>query len=105
MRGQRLDKLLELLAQNESDTFILYALAMEYLGLNQNELAENYFRRCLQVDSGYLPAYYMMGILLNAQEKEKEALVFLYKGLELVSLSNDEKTKSEFKNLIEEIEF
>ena len=105
MHTPRLEKLLQFLSENEGDTFILYALAMEYLGLNQKELAEKYFLDCLQMDSGYIPAYYQLGLLYQGQNNDEKALVTLQTGLQLLSGSKDQKTINEFRSLIEEISF
>jgi len=105
MQVQRLEKLLQLLSENEADTFILYALAMEYLGLNQKDLAEKYFLDCLQLDSNYIPAYYQLGLLYQSQDNEEKALATLQAGLQLLIGSKDQKTINEFRSLIEEISY
>jgi len=105
MQVQRLEKLLQFLAENEADTFILYALAIEYIGLNQNDVAEKYLRQCLQMDSSYIPAYYQLGLLLQGQNKEEESVSILQQGLQLLNGSKDQKTINEFRSLIEEITF
>ena len=105
MNNTRLQKLLEMKAENPTDTFVVYAIGMEYLGLNQYAVAEQYFRDCLQLDSNYISAYYQLGLLLQRAEKDAEALVFLKKGLQLLSVGSNQKTINEFRSLIEDIEF
>jgi len=105
MNNTRLQKLLEMKAENPTDTFVVYAIGMEYLGLNQYAVAEQYFKDCLQLDSSYISAYYQLGLLFQRSENDAQALAYLHKGLALAKLGSNQKTFNEFKSLIEEIEF
>lgn len=105
MNNTRLQKLLEMYHENPQDTFVLYALAIEYKGLNQNDLALDYFQKCLQQDSQYVPAYYQLALLYIRLNNEVEAINYLNKGLSFLKNSTDLKTKNEFQSLKDEIEF
>lgn len=105
MRAQRLIKLMEMYAENSRDTFVLFALGMEHLGVNNLDQAELFFTKCLEVDEGYIPALYQMAILLNNRGLEEESLRLLDRGLLLLKGGNDQKTLNEFRSLKEEISF
>jgi tetratricopeptide (TPR) repeat protein len=105
MQKQRLEKLLEMEVENSQDTFVLYALGMEYLGLKNGDLASAYFKKCLLVDPNYVPAYYQLGLFYQLRNEEDEALKFLETGLQKLAGSKDQKTINEFRSLIEEINF
>ena len=105
MNNTRLQKLLEMYEENPRDTFLLYALGLEYKGLNQNDLAEKYLQNCLQVDAAYVPAYYQLAILFQQANKEDAAINCLNQGLILLKNSPDLKTKNEFQSLKDEIEY
>jgi tetratricopeptide (TPR) repeat protein len=103
MNNTRLQKLLEMSQENSSDTFVQYALGMEYKGLNQNDLAEHFLLNCLQIDSNYVPAYYQLALLYQAQNKEMEAINCLNKGFSCLKNGKDQKTKNEFQSLLDEL--
>ncbi len=92
-------------AENSRDTFVLFALGMEYLGVNNLDQAELFFNKCLEENIGYIPAMYQLAILLNNRGLEGEALNLLDRGLLLLKGGNDQKTLNEFSSLREEISF
>lgn len=105
MNNTRLQKLLEMKEENPLDTFVIYALAMEYNGLNQSDLALKYLQDCLAVDATYVPAYYQLALVYQALQNEQEAKICLQKGLSLLQQSPDVKTKNEFRSLLDELEY
>lgn len=105
MREQRLEKLLEMLAQNEVDTFVNYALAMEYLGLNQKEKAEDFFRNCIDLDEKYTPAYYQLALLASEKGEETLAIGYLEKGLTFLLGPSNQKNRNEFQSLLDELRY
>lgn len=105
MREQRIEKLRAMLEENPADIFALYAMAMEYYGLNQLEESEKYFLKVLAIDQEKVAVYYQLGKLNWQKGEEKTALNYLNTGLNLLSNSQDQKTKNEFRSLIDEIEF
>ncbi len=105
MNNTRLQKLLEMNSENPQDTFVVYAIGMEYLGLNQFAVAEQYFKDCLQLDNNYISAYYQLGLLFQRSENDAQALAYLREGLALAKLGSNQKTLNEFNSLIEEIEY
>ena len=105
MQSQRIKKLNELLAENQDDTFALYAMGMELEGLNQPEEAIDFFKKVLLLEPGKVAAYYRIGYLLHQKGNDLAALEMLKSGLNQIQTSNDHKTKNEFKSLIDEIEF
>lgn len=103
MAASRIEKLKEMLQDSPDDLFLLYALGMEHLGLNNLSGAESYFRNVIGKDPNYIPAYYQLGQLLSQSNREEESLTFLNKGLELARTKKDLKTMNEFRSLIDEI--
>ncbi len=105
MRVQRIEKLMQLLSENKDDIFALYALGMEFEGMNQPDEAIKYFNKVLQLDPTKISVYYRLGIILQQKGMDAEALKLLKTGLQLANQGKDERTKNEFLSLIEEIEF
>lgn len=105
MRVQRIEKLMQMLAENKEDSFALYALGMEYEGMNQPDEAIKYFNKVLHLEPTNISVYYRLGIILQQKGMDDEALSMLKTGLVLLKDCKDQKTKNEFHSLIEEIEF
>ncbi|MDZ4669041.1 MAG: hypothetical protein SGJ00_14330 [bacterium] len=105
MNTERLQKLLALKEEDATDIFLVYAIGIEYIGLNQSADAEKYLRECLAMDEGYIAAYYQLGLVLQLAGKDDEALAYLEKGLGLLKGSSDLKNINEFRSLIQEIKY
>ena len=50
MNNQRIQRLLEMLLEEPNDSFLLYALATEYLKLNDNQKALFYYLETVNSD-------------------------------------------------------
>ncbi|MBC7382522.1 MAG: tetratricopeptide repeat protein [Bacteroidia bacterium] len=105
MRKQRIEKLLQMIAENEDDTFALYALGMEFEALTQFNLAVIYFNKVLKLEPDKVAVYYRLATIMHATGNDEKAISLLNKGLELLKISSDQKTINEFKSLIDEISY
>ena len=94
MSNIRLQKLAEMLEKQPHDTFLLYAMGMEYLGMSDVNVAEKYFKQVLEVDSKHIATHYQLGILFTQQNR---------KGLELAKQKGDLKTQNEFRSALDEL--
>jgi tetratricopeptide (TPR) repeat protein len=65
MTGDRLENLRNLVAQNPSDPFLLYGLAMEYRRLGELDAAIERFAELISSDPEYVPAYLQYGQALE----------------------------------------
>lgn len=103
MSNIRLQKLAEMLEKQPHDTFLLYAMGMEYLGMSDVNVAEKYFKQVLEVDSNHIATHYQLGILFTQQNRENEAQLVLEKGFELAKQKGDLKTQNEFRSALDEL--
>lgn len=79
---ERIQQLLNFLEKEPNDTFLIYALATEYLKTDtQKALA--YFENLLQNHSDYIPTYYHAAELYTNLENYKQANKTYLKGLEV----------------------
>ena len=72
----KLGQLFKMLEGEPADTFLLYAIAMEYKKLSAPEKAIEYLDRVIQNDSGYSYAYFQRGQVFEQTgeiEKAKQA--------------------------------
>lgn len=97
MAEKRLQQLQQFLERSPEDPFLLYALAIEYVGLKQDAAAEPLFLKLLNEKPEYLASYYHFGKLLERQERTEEALAIFAAGAELAQRLGDSKTLRELR--------
>jgi tetratricopeptide (TPR) repeat protein len=105
MNLERLAKLLQMLEENKEDTFLTYAIAMEYLGDADTENSLLWFGKTLEINDAHLPAMYQLALLHSALGQTETACSYLEKGLILLKESKDIKTRNEFRSLLDELLF
>ncbi|MFA6262379.1 MAG: tetratricopeptide repeat protein [Bacteroidia bacterium] len=102
MHNPRMEKIQQMLNHSPDDLFLIYALGMEYVGHSDLIAAAIQFRKVLDKDHTYVPAYYQLGLILQEQGHEKEAKEIIAKGLSEASEKKDTRTINEFRSLLEE---
>lgn len=92
--NERLAKLNAFLAENPTDSFILFAISKEYENLNDFEQAKEHFVKLLQKDENYVGAYYHLGKCYekltefeNANETYKKGMLIAKTNKDLHALS------------------
>lgn len=103
MSTSRLNQLFVLLTDSPDDLFLLYAIALEYIALNQRDDAEKYFLKILATDANYLPVYYQIVEFYQPVNPEK-AIEYCKKGIKLAMQTGKHKTQSELRALLEQLE-
>ena len=71
--SERIDMIRRLLAEKGEDTFLVYSLGMELAAAGRCEEAVLQFRRCIELDGEYLPAYAEAGKALRSAGRLVEA--------------------------------
>lgn len=97
MKDSRLQSLLNTLDTENPDTFLLYALALEYRSLGQPDQALEYFGKVLTVDAAYLAVYYQLAALYISLGKRNEAEETYLKGISLAAELDKQHTLNELK--------
>jgi len=105
MANTRLEKLLEFIKEQPEDLFLKYALAMEYLGLNDIEKAKEYFEEVVKVDKNHVAAYYQLGKIFERLNDESSAISTYEKGMEAAKITNDVRSAREIKTALDELTF
>ena len=94
MENNRLEILKQLLAENGSNTFARYGLAMEYVKAGSLDQAVVEFESILTADPAYSAAYFHGGQTLEKMGKLDEARDFYRRGL---AASRDPHALSELR--------
>jgi tetratricopeptide (TPR) repeat protein len=103
MNQSRIELLEKFIAEDPSDPFNYYALALEYLQTKPTQAAE-LFDHILMHHSHYLPVYYTAGTFYADLNNEDKALAILNKGLALAKSTSDFKAMRELASAIQNLE-
>ena len=97
MATNRMEILKGMVAQNPSDSFARYGLAMELVKGGQLEGAVAEFRALLEFNPDYAAAYFHGGQALEKLGRVEEARETYEKGIEVTSRTGDQHTRSELQ--------
>lgn len=107
MSMNRLEKLHEFLIAEPNDPFLKYALATEYLRLNNQEEALKFYLDLVENHEDYVGTYYHLGKLYEALDKKEQALETYEKGIAVAGKIKDNHALSEllgvYNNLQDEL--
>jgi len=98
MQTDRLHKLLEFLEGEPNDEFLQYALATEYLRLNEVEIALQYFENLVANHPNYTGTYYHLGKLYENLQRKDEALKIYQQGIIITRQKRDNHALSELQS-------
>jgi len=104
MNEARIDLLKAYIQEDPQDPFNYYGLACEYL----QELPDSalpIFQDLVHKHADYLPTYYQLGQLLEAFEREEEALKIYEAGMVLAKAQNNSKTFQELNSVHQNLLF
>jgi tetratricopeptide (TPR) repeat protein len=102
MELSRLDKLLEFLKNEPNDEFLQYALATEYLRLNETDKALQYYEDLMINHPDYVGTYYHLGKLYEALNRKPDAISTYEKGMEIAKNKRDNHAFSELQAVYRE---
>lgn len=102
--SKRLGVLEKMVAGGATDSFTLYALAMEYRSLGRSDDALRTFTQLREKDAKYVPTYLMAGQLLSEMGRDAEARGWFEAGIDAADRAGDGKAKSELGAALAECE-
>jgi len=103
MQNTRLDKLLEFFKNEPEDEFLKYALATEYLRLNDTDKALFYYEDLLNNHPRYVGTYYHLGKLYEALNRVDDAINVYEKGMLIAKEVRDNHSLSELQAVYMEL--
>ncbi len=92
-----------LLADEPTDAFLRYSLALEYASAGDDAAAADHLVR-LTTDTAYVPAFLMAGQILNRLNRIDEACVILRRGIEAARAEGNGHAEGEMATLLATIE-
>ena len=103
MDNARLDKLLEFIKNEPNDEFLKYALATEYLRLNQTDRALTYYEELVNNHPNYTGTYYHLGKLLERVGNKEKAVKIYERGMLEAKKAGDNHTYNELQGAYEDL--
>jgi tetratricopeptide (TPR) repeat protein len=103
----RVDQLKEFLKEDPSDTFLIYALALEYSKAETPDLAIQTFLQLIEKNPEYVATYYQLGKIYESIGETIKASAVYSKGMDLSKNDSNKKTYLELKeayNLLMDID-
>jgi tetratricopeptide (TPR) repeat protein len=102
MQISRLQKLLEFIEKEPNDPFLKYALATEYLRLNEPDKALAYYEDLINNHPSYTGTYYHLGKLYEALGRKPEAIRIYETGMRITKEQHDNHAFSELQAVYKE---
>ena len=99
MNTGRLEKLIEFLKNEPEDPFLKYALATEYLQLNDSDTALKYYEDLVKNHREYVGTYYHLGKLYEALNRKEDAIKTYQEGIQVARTAHDNHALSELQTV------
>jgi tetratricopeptide (TPR) repeat protein len=103
----RIEQIKEFLKDDSNDSFLKYALALEYVRIEENDTAKDCFLKLIKEDESYLASYYQLGKLYESLNDLENAVEIYEKGIKIAQKSENKKTLLELQeayNMLMEID-
>ncbi len=97
----RIEKLKSMLEQQPEDCFLLHALGLEHVKIDEYEAAISLFEQVLDVDENYVGTYYHLALALANVGEDSKAV--FDKGIAIAQSQNDKHAESELRMAYDEI--
>ena len=100
MTPARIQQIQEMLKAEPNDSFLNYALALEYAKLNDLKKAIELITNVLLLDQSYLGAYYQLGAYYEQTGQLQNAINTYKKGIIIAQQQQNTKTLGELKEAL-----
>jgi hypothetical protein len=99
----RIELLKSYLIDDPADAFSKYALALEYIKIDDDVNAQILMQNLLDEHANYLPNYYHFGKLLERNGAAQKAIEIYKLGISVAKLQRNFHASSELENALEEL--
>ncbi|MDF2438774.1 MAG: tetratricopeptide repeat protein [Bacteroidota bacterium] len=96
----RLEELLKMLQESPHDSFLNYALALEFAKLGNIDTAIDALEGIIARDENYLGSYYQLGKFYEQSLQTEKAVSTYKKGIEIAKKQNNKKTLAELNEAL-----
>ena len=99
----KIKKLQEYLGRQPEDTFLMHALALEYVKVDDLQAAKGWFECVLTIDPGYTGTYYHLAKLLETIGAREDAIRIYEQGMEACTAAGDQHAYRELQSAYEDL--
>lgn len=99
----RIEKIVEFLAQQPQDNFLRHALALEYIKIGEDIKARDLFIEILSQSPDYVGSYYHLAKLLEKLGQRSDAINWYEKGMAASKLAKDDHAYRELQGAYEDL--
>jgi tetratricopeptide (TPR) repeat protein len=100
----RIEKILQMLEADESDSFLLHALALEYIKIGREEDALEAFIQLLKNNPDYVGSYYHLGKLYEKKGQISQAIDTYEIGMAVAKKCSDNHSYNELMMAKDDLE-
>ena len=100
----RREQLESMLADSPSDTFLRYALAMEWASEESHERSLEIHQGLMKDEPPYVPSFFMSGQQLAELDRIEEAIEILKQGIQQAEIQNNLHAAGEMRQFIDSLE-
>ncbi len=104
METPRIEQLRKMLEEEPLDSFLNYALALEYEKVNEIDKAIQLLEKLLLRDQSYLGAYYQLGKYYERVEKNDLSIDIYKQGITIAAAQKNRKTLLEIQQALSLLE-
>ena len=102
---ERIEKLKEFLKVNPNDSFVLHALALEYIKIGDDNNARPLFDSILKHEPAYVGSYYHLAKLLERNGETDAAIKIYETGMDEAKRAGENHVYNELRSAYEELTF
>lgn len=99
----RIAQLRDFMAANPNDNFVQHALALEYVKLGKDDIAQQLFETLLNRNEDYIGSYYHLGKLLERNNDNSAAIAVYEKGMRKAKEAGDQHAYNELLAAYEDL--
>lgn len=100
MENKRVIQLKQFLADTPNDAFLNYALAIEYVGMDNDGEAKTIFENLYNTQPDYTATYYHLGKLYEREGRKEEAEAIYRKGITATMKKREQHAMAELQNAL-----
>lgn len=101
---ERIEEIKKMLQESPEDTFLHYALSLEYIRLGKIEDGMNLLRQIRSQTPDYLAVYMKLGKMYHALQDFTNAIESIESGLLVARKQQDFKTLNELQQVLQDIQ-
>jgi uncharacterized protein HemY len=103
-REKRIEQLSAYLKNSPDDTFLNYALAMEFVSAGADEKARETLEKLTKNSPEYTATYYHLGKLLERAGENEEAVRIYQTGIDITRQNREQHALSELQSALNELQ-